>query len=77
MYKNVINKIKQIIGNSSYILYFIVDETTDTCGSNMANLLINRLNDNTLGKSDLILCKPLVRTNLASMVMFVNKSFIS
>ncbi|CAH0558769.1 unnamed protein product [Brassicogethes aeneus] len=65
-------KIKEIIGYN--YIYSIVDETTDTCGRYIVNLLTGTLNENFASKSYLIGTQELDRTNNVSISKFVNDS---
>ncbi|KAL4105233.1 hypothetical protein QTP88_020494 [Uroleucon formosanum] len=71
IYKNVIEKIINDIGDN--YVYLIVDETNDSRGLSIANLLIGKLDGNT-GKSYLISCKELVSTNYETICQFANFS---
>lgn len=69
VFEETMIKIKDPIGNNIYI---IVNETTDTCGRYIANLLIDILNENCAGKLYLIGTQELDRTNNVTVSRFVN-----
>lgn len=52
VFNETMHCIRQQIGNNC--VYFMVDETTDTCGRYIAHLLIGILNEETVSKSYLI-----------------------
>lgn len=69
VFEETISKIKEIISNNN--IYFVVDETTDTCGRYVANLLIGSLDENYAGKSYLIGTQVLDRTNNVTISKFI------
>ncbi|XP_029679637.1 uncharacterized protein LOC115245458 [Formica exsecta] len=68
-YAETISKIRQIIGNN--YIYFIVDETTDSCGRYIAHLLIGSLCEDNVSKSYLISSKQLEKTNNLTITRFI------
>lgn len=70
VFKETMIKIKDAIGDNN--IYIIVDETTDTCGRYIANLLIGILNEDCAGKSYLIGTQELDRTNNVTISKFIN-----
>lgn len=71
IYAEVNTEIRSLIG--SHLLYFEVDETTDSCGRYIANLLIGCLNAEKAGKSYLISCKQLDKTNNCTITRFIHE----
>ena len=72
IFGETLTKIKEIIGNNN--IYLVVDETTDTCGRYIANLLIGILDENYAGKSYLLATQELDRTNNVTISKFVHDS---
>jgi hypothetical protein len=75
IYTRVINNIRQQIQN--HYVYFVVDETTDSRGRYIANLLVGRLSEGGPSKSYLIACKQLEKTNHVTILRFVNESLMN
>uniref|UniRef100_A0A2S2PVX4 DUF659 domain-containing protein n=1 Tax=Sipha flava TaxID=143950 RepID=A0A2S2PVX4_9HEMI len=71
-YNNVINAIREIIGNSD--IWIAVDETTDTNGRYIANLLVGVLECDTPSQPYLLACKELPKTNHSTVSRFINDS---
>lgn len=69
IYTEVISEIRTLIGNN--FIYFEVDETTDSAGRYIANLLIGCLNGNS-SKSYLISSKQLDKTNNSTITRFIH-----
>jgi hypothetical protein len=74
-YTRVINNIRQQIQN--HYVYFVVDETTDSGGRYIANLLVGRLSEGGPSKSYLIACKQLEKTNHVTILRFVNECLMN
>ena len=70
IYQDVIQKIKSIIGDN--YIWFSVDETTDSCGRYVENLIIGVLSDETPSKSYLIRSKELEKTNNNTITRFIH-----
>lgn len=75
VYKETIEEIKSIIGNNC--IWFSVDETTDTCGRYIANLVIGVLNEEIPTKGFLITTKELNKTNSNTITKFINDGLTS
>lgn len=71
VYQETIQRIKRIIGNN--YIWFTVDETTDSCGRYVANLIIGVLNSETPTKGFLVSSKELSKTNHDTIARFVNE----
>lgn len=71
IYTEVKTEIRSLIGN--HLIYFEVDETTDSCGRYIANLLIGCLSVEKAGKSYLISSKQLDKTNNCTITRFVHE----
>lgn len=74
VFEDTMTKIKEAIGEN--YIYFVVDETTDTCGRYIANLLVGILNAGCAGQSYLIASQELGRTNNLTITRFVNDALI-
>lgn len=74
-YIKIIRSIKEVVKN--HYVYLIVDETTDCCGRYIANLLIGVLSSSFGGKSYLIACKQLDKTNHLTILRFVNEALMN
>lgn len=72
VFEKTIAEIKGVIGKNH--VFFVVDETTDSCGRYIANLLIGVLNENGPGQSYLIATKELERTNNLTVSRFINEA---
>jgi hypothetical protein len=72
VYSETILKIKSIVKDNC--VWFTVDETTDSCGRYIVNLLIGVLNENSETKPYLIATKQLDQTNHKTIANFVNDS---
>lgn len=68
-YINIFEKIKNQIGN--HYIWLTVDETTDSCGRYVANLLVGILNDDQPSQTYLVYCKELSKTNHATIARFI------
>lgn len=64
--------IREIIGNSD--IWIAVDETTDTNGRYIANLLVGVLKHDTPSQPYLLACKELPKTNHSTVSRFINDS---
>lgn len=73
--KKTMSEIRELIGN--VYIYFVVDETTNTCGRYIANLLIGVLSENVPGQAYLIGLKQLEKTNNVTMSQFINEVLTS
>lgn len=71
VYSITISKIREHIGNN--FIYFVVDETTDSCGRSIANLLIGILNEEKSNKCYLITCKEIEKVNNVTITRFINE----
>jgi hypothetical protein len=71
-YQKAMNEIKEKIGKN--FIYIVVDETTDTRGLYIANLLVGVMNKNFSGKPYLLASKQLEKTNNETITRFINDS---
>lgn len=71
-YENVIIAIREVIGNSD--IWIAVDETTDTNGRYIANLIVGVLKHDTPSQPYLLACKELPKTNHSTISRFINDS---
>ena len=71
VYEETMQQIKKIIGNN--YIWFTVDETTDTCGRYIANLIIGVLNEDIVTEGFLISSKELTKTNSNTISRFVHE----
>ena len=71
-YDKVLQRIREEIG--SHPIWLSVDETTDTCGRYMANVIVGKLSPTEPGKGRLILCKELDAANHATIVRTVQEA---
>ena len=69
IYENTLNNIKQII-IGEHCIYFVVDETTYTCGRYIVNLLIGPLSENKLSPPYLPACRQIGKTNHLIILIF-------
>lgn len=70
-YQQIMAEIQQLVGNN--FVYIMVDESTDKCGRYIAHLLIGILHEDIVGKSYLIYCKELQKTNNVTIAQFVQE----
>lgn len=70
IYQNVLEQIRADLRDS--ILWISADETTDSCGRYMANLIIGKL-ELQPSSSYLVACKELEKTNHSTIARFVNE----
>lgn len=75
VYKETFGAIKNIVAKNH--IWFSVDETTDSRGRYVANLIIGVLNEDTPTKGFLISCKQLDKTNHTTVSRFVNESLVN
>lgn len=71
-YSRVIISIREIIGDSD--IWISVDETTDTNGRYIANLLVGFLKHDTASQAYLLASKELPKTNHSTVSRFINDS---
>ncbi|PSN41463.1 hypothetical protein C0J52_21691, partial [Blattella germanica] len=65
--------IKEIQNNlKDCLIWGVVDETTDSCGRHVANVLVGKLSEDEPGKPFLIACTVLEKTNNSTIARFVN-----
>ena len=69
-YVDILEKIRADIGDS--YIWISADETTDTLGRFIANLIVGKLDSEAASKPYLIYCKPLVTTNSSTIARFIN-----
>jgi len=69
-YYNTLTKIKNEIGENN--IWIAVDETTDTNGRYVANLLVGILKSNTPTRPFLLTCKVSEKTNHSTVARFIN-----
>jgi hypothetical protein len=61
IYEETLQKIRNEIGESK--IWVSIDETTDTCGRYVANVIVGALNESKAEKSFLLTCEQLEKTN--------------
>jgi len=71
-YNNVIIAIRGIISNSD--IWIAINETIDTNGSYIENVLVGVLECDTLSQPHLLTCKELSKTNHSTVSRFINDS---
>ncbi|XP_031329760.1 uncharacterized protein LOC116160649 isoform X2 [Photinus pyralis] len=71
-YNQAISDIRADIGH--YNVWICVDETTDSMGRYVANLIVGKLSKDMLTTPHLLSCKVLERTNHCTVARFVNDS---
>ena len=69
LYQKTIEDIRGDIGES--YIWLSVDETTDSCGRFVANVVVGKLDAAEPGKPHLILCKMLEKTNHSTIACAV------
>lgn len=75
VYVKILKTIRNTIGDNH--IWFSVDETTDSCGRYVANLIVGVLNEETPTKGFLISCKQLDKTNHTTISRFVSEGLVS
>lgn len=69
-YDSAIQVIRSDIGDN--FIWISVDETTDSMGRQVANLIVGKLCDKNTTKPHLLACKIFQKTNNATIARFVN-----
>lgn len=75
IYNDTLKEVKKIVENR--YIYFIVDETTDSCGRYIVNLLIGSMREDKPSESYLIACVQLDKINHLSILRSVNECFMN
>lgn len=71
IYENALREIREDLANN--LLWISADETTDSCGRYIANLIVGKLTTEP-STPHLVSCKVLEKTNHSTMARFVNDS---
>ncbi|XP_068081748.1 uncharacterized protein [Anabrus simplex] len=74
-YEKVLHTIRDDIG--SHLIWLCIEETTDSCGRYMANVIVGKLSPSEPGKGHLILCRELDVTNHRTIVRTVQAALLS
>lgn len=61
LYEETLEEIRSSIGNSK--IWVSIDETTDSCGRYVANVIVGKLSEERASPSHLLMCETLQRTN--------------